>query len=66
MTLETSHLLYKVAKSILRVDLASGSLYEELEKAGGHILRANQTYEAVLVNESKAGHFDSPTGGQPC
>ena len=62
MALETSHLLYRVAKGVLGVDLASRSLYEELEKAGVPILRADQTYEAVLVNESEAGHLGLSPG----
>ena len=62
MALETSHLRYRVAKRVLGVDLASRSLYEELEKAGVRILRADQTYEAVLVHESEAGHLGVSSG----
>lgn len=62
MALETSHLLYDVAKSVLEVDLAENSLYEELGKAGVRIAEAEQSYEAVLVNESESEHLGVPVG----
>jgi GntR family transcriptional regulator len=62
MALETSHLLYEVAKGVLDADLASGSLYEELRKAGVRIARAEQSYEAGLVSEAEAGHLGVPAG----
>lgn len=62
MALETSHLLYEVAKGILDVDLAERSLYEELGKAGVHIAAAEQSYEAVLVNDAESEHLSVPVG----
>ncbi|MBA3426652.1 MAG: UTRA domain-containing protein [Rubrobacter sp.] len=62
MALETSHLLYDVAEGVLGVDLASRSLYEELRKHGVRIAGAEQSYEAVLVNESEAEHLGVPAG----
>jgi GntR family transcriptional regulator len=62
MALETSHLLYEVAKSILDVDLSERSLYEELGKAGVRIVEAEQSYEAVLVNEVESEHLGVPVG----
>jgi GntR family transcriptional regulator len=62
MALETSHLLYGVAKGILDMDLSERSLYEELGKAGVHIAAAEQSYEAVLVNEAESEHLDVPAG----
>jgi GntR family transcriptional regulator len=62
MALETSHLLYDVAKGILDVDLATRSLYEELSKAGIHIATAEQSYEAVLVNDSESEYLGVPVG----
>ncbi|WP_273888904.1 GntR family transcriptional regulator [Rubrobacter naiadicus] len=54
MALETSHLLYEVAKGVLGRDLAGRSLYEELSAAGVEISRAEQSYEAVPVSEEEA------------
>jgi GntR family transcriptional regulator len=63
MALETSHLLHDVAKDILDVDLSSRSLYEELRRKGGvRIARAEQSYEAVLVNEAETEHLGVPVG----
>lgn len=62
MALETSHLLYDVAKGILEVDLSERSLYEELGKAGVVIASAEQSYEAVLVNEAEGPHLGVPAG----
>jgi len=62
MALETSHLLYEVAKGILDVDLSERSLYEELGKAGVRIATAEQSYEAVLVNEAESEHLGVPVG----
>ena len=60
MALETSHLLYGVAKGILGVDLSGRSLYEELGKAGVRAAAAEQSYEAVLVNEAESEHLGVP------
>lgn len=62
MALETSHLLYDVARGVLDVDLSERSLYEELGKAGVRIAEAEQSYEAVLVNESESEHLGVPVG----
>jgi GntR family transcriptional regulator len=62
MALETSHLLYDVAKGVLGADLAERSLYEELGKAGIRIAAAEQSYEAVLVNEAESEHLGVPAG----
>ena len=62
MALETSHLLYEVAKGILGEDLSGRSLYEELGKAGVRVATAEQSYEAVLVNESESAHLGVPVG----
>ncbi|QYJ16830.1 HTH-type transcriptional repressor NagR [Rubrobacter xylanophilus DSM 9941] len=62
MALETSHLLYEVAKGVLEADLAAGSLYEELGKVGVRMSRAEQSYEAGLVNEAEAEHLGVPAG----
>ena len=62
MALETSHLLYETAKSILGTDLSGRSLYEELGKAGVSIAGAEQSYEAVLVNEAESKHLGVPVG----
>ncbi len=62
MALETSHLLYDVGKAILGVDLAGRSLYEELRGAGVRIAGAEQSYEAVLVNDSESEHLGVPVG----
>lgn len=62
MALETSHLLYEVAKGILGVDLSRRSLYEELSKAGVRAMAAEQGYEAVLVNEEESEHLGVPVG----
>jgi GntR family transcriptional regulator len=62
MALETSHLLYKKARSVLEMDLSERSLYEELEKRGVRIGGADQSYEAVLVNEAESGHLGVPVG----
>ncbi len=62
MALETSHLLYDVGEGILGADLATRSLYEELGRAGLRIATAEQSYEAVLVNEEESGHLGVPVG----
>lgn len=62
MALETSHLLYERAKAVLGVDLTRNSLYETLEKTGLHISRAEQSYEATLVNDAEAEHLGLPAG----
>ncbi len=62
MALETSHLLYEKAKGIIGVDLSGRSLYEELSKAGVSIADAEQSYEAVLVNEAESEHLGVPVG----
>lgn len=62
MALENSHLLYEAAKGVLDADLAGGSLYEELAKAGVSISAAEQSYEAVPINESESGHLGVPVG----
>lgn len=62
MALETSHLLHGVGKGVLDVDLSGRSLYEELGKAGVRISRAEQSYEAVLINESESEHLGVPVG----
>lgn len=62
MALETSHLLYKVAEGILDMDMAKRSLYEELDRRGTSIARAEQSYEAVLVNDSEVEHLKIPLG----
>ena len=60
MALETSHLLYDAAKNVLNADLSDRSLYEELEKAGVRAAGAEQSYEAVLVNEAESCHLGVP------
>lgn len=62
MALETSNLLYGVASGVLEADLSGGSLYEELARLGVGISHAEQSYEAVLVNESEAGLLGIPAG----
>ncbi len=62
MALETSHLLYEVAKGILEVDLSEHSLYEQLGRMGVRIASAEQSYEAVLVNDFESGHLGVPAG----
>ena len=62
MALENSHLLHEVAEGVLGVDLSSRSLYEELGKAGVRISGAEQSYEAVLVNEEESKHLGVPVG----
>lgn len=62
MALETSHLLHGVAEGILGVDLSERSLYKELSKAGVRVAWAEQSYEAVLVNDSEAGHLGVAVG----
>ena len=62
MALETSHLLYDAAEGVLGADLATRSLYEELRKRGVRIAGAEQSYEAILVDDSEAGHLDVPAG----
>lgn len=62
MALENSHLLYEVANGILGADLSAGSLYEELGKAGVRVAAAEQSYEAVLVNEAESEHLSVPVG----
>lgn len=62
MALETSHLLYETAEGVLGVDLAERSLYEELRKRGVRIAGAEQSYEAVLVNDYEAEHLGVPAG----
>ena len=62
MALETSHLLYDVAEGILDVDLCARSLYEELGKAGVRIAAAEQSYEAVPINEAESEHLGVPAG----
>lgn len=62
MALETSHLLYETARSILGMDLSGRSLYEVLGKAGARMAGAEQSYEAVLVNEGESRHLGVPVG----
>jgi GntR family transcriptional regulator len=62
MALETSYLLNEVGKHILDVDLSERSLYEELGKAGVRIAEAEQSYEAVSLNEVESGHLGVPVG----
>jgi GntR family transcriptional regulator len=63
MALETSHLLYAVARGLLGADLSTRSLYEELRReAGLKIARAEQSYEATLVNDAEAEHLAVPAG----
>ncbi|WP_207890361.1 GntR family transcriptional regulator [Rubrobacter taiwanensis] len=54
MALETSHLLYDVARGTLEVDMSKSSLYEELRRGGVSISHAEQSYEAALVGEADA------------
>ncbi len=60
MALETSHLLYDVAKDILNTDLERSSLYKELGRLGVRIAKAEQSYEATLVNDSEAEYLQVP------
>lgn len=61
MALENSHLLHEFADVVLGADLSHGSLYDELRrKAGLKISRAEQSYEAALVNEAEAEHLRVP------
>lgn len=62
MALETSHLLYDVAEGVFDADLGAGSLYDELRRAGVRIARAEQSYEAVLVNEVESVHLGMDVG----
>ncbi len=62
MALETSHLRYDLARGVLDVDLRKGSLYEELRKGGVRIARAEQSYEATLVNDLEARYLGLPAG----
>jgi GntR family transcriptional regulator len=62
MALETSHLLYERARGIVGLDLTGLSLYEELGKSGVRIAEADQSYEAVLVNEAENKHLGVPVG----
>jgi GntR family transcriptional regulator len=62
MALETSHLLYEEARGVLEADLSERSLYEELGRAGVRIAEADQSYEAVLVNEAEGDHLGVPVG----
>ena len=62
MALETSHLLFDLAVHVLEADLASSSLYEELGRAGVRIAAAEQSYEAVLVNDAESEHLGVPVG----
>ncbi len=63
MALETSHLLHDVASVILDSDLSTHSLYDELRrKAGLKISRAEQSYEATLINELESEHLRVPSG----
>ena len=62
MALETSHLLYDLARGVLDADLTKGSLYEELRKLGVKIAWAEQSYEATLVNDGEARHLGVPAG----
>ena len=62
MALETSHLLRDVGEAVLGADLSGRSLYEELARFGVRISKAEQSYEAVLVNESESAHLGVPVG----
>lgn len=62
MAMETSHLLYDMAKGILDADLERASLYKELGRLGVRIAKAEQSYEATLVNDSEAGYLRVPAG----
>jgi GntR family transcriptional regulator len=62
MALETSHLLYDLARGVLDADLTKGSLYEELRRLGVRIARAEQSYEATLVNDGEARYLGVPVG----
>lgn len=62
MALETSHLLYETAKGIRGVDLSGRSLYEELGKAGVEPVGAEQSYEAILVNDVESKQLGVPVG----
>jgi GntR family transcriptional regulator len=44
------------------VDLSGLSLYEELGKSGIRIAEADQSYEAVLVNEAESEQLGVPIG----
>lgn len=62
MALETSHLAYETAKGISELDLSRLSLYEELRKVGISPAGAEQSYEAVLVNEAESKRLGVPVG----
>lgn len=62
MALETSHLLYDIASGILDADLARSSLYKELGRRGVRIAKAEQSYEATLINDSEAECLQVPAG----
>lgn len=62
MALETSHLLYELGRGVLAADLTKGSLYEWLARRGVRIARAEQSYEATLVNDGEARHLGVPAG----
>ena len=63
MALETSHLLHDVAAVVLDSDLSTRSLYDELRrKAGLRISRAEQSYEATLINAAESEHLRVPVG----
>ncbi len=62
MALETSHLLHEVAEGLLRLDLSSRSIYDELRTGGLSIAWAEQSYEATVINELEAEHLGISTG----
>lgn len=62
MALETSHLLHDVAGGVLDADLAARSLYDVLAEGGVRMAAADQSYEAVPVNESESEHLGVPVG----
>lgn len=62
MALESCHLLYDVGKVLLETTLETFSLYEELRKSGLRISRAEQSYEATLVDDAEVEYLSVPSG----
>lgn len=62
MALETSYLLHEVAEDLLGLDLSNHSIYDELRGSGIRIARAEQSYEATVINESEAKHLGVEIG----